>query len=98
MKGALYQNTATPPATFSMNFRSEDEIYDSGFQRAAAVRAVMNLSTGVYGDNDGGCCSAIYVGYSELITTKYKDEYGPVTMHLNHEALNDSLVVTCHEH
>lgn len=97
MKGALYQNTQTPPATFSMNFDGEDEIYNSGYRRELAVESIMNLKTGVYVDNDGECCSAIYGGYSELITTEYQDEYGAVTTHLNHEALNASLVVTCQE-
>lgn len=97
MKGALYQNTQTPPATFSMNFDGEDEIYSSGYERSQAIDSVMNLKTGVYVDNDGECCSAIYGGYSELITTEYQDEYGAVTTHLNHEALNASLVVTCQE-
>ena len=97
MKGALYQNTATPPSTFSMNFEGEDEIYNSGYSRELAVESIMNLKTGVYVDNDGECCSAIYGGYSELITTEYKDEYGDVTTHLNHEALNASLVVMCQE-
>ncbi|CUN12523.1 phage tail spike protein [Turicibacter sanguinis] len=97
MKGALYQNTQTPPATFSMNFDGEDEIYNSGYERSQAIDSVMNLKTGVYVDNDGECCSAIYGGYSELITTEYQDEYGKITTHLNHEALNASLVVTCQE-
>lgn len=97
MKGALYQNTQTPPATFSMNFDGEDEIYSSGYERSQAIDSVMNLKTGVYVDNDGECCSAIYGGYSELITTEYQDEYGKITTHLNHEALNASLVVTCQE-
>ena len=97
MKGALYQNTQTPPATFSMNFDGEDEIYNSGYRRELAVESIMNLKTGVYVDNDGECCSAIYGGYSELITTEYQDEYGEITTHLNHEALNASLVVTCQE-
>lgn len=97
MKGALYQNTQTPPATFSMNFDGEDEVYNSGYRRELAVESIMNLKTGVYVDNDGECCSAIYGGYSELITTEYQDEYGAVTTHLNHEALNASLVVTCQE-
>lgn len=97
MKGALYQNTQTPPATFSMNFDGEDEVYNSGYRRELAVESIMELKTGVYVDNDGECCSAIYGGYSELITTEYKDEYGAVTTHLNHEALNASLVVTCQE-
>ena len=97
MKGALYQNTATPPSTFSMNFDGEDEIYNSGYSRELAVDSVLNLKTGVYVDNDGECCSAIYGGYSELITTEYQDEDGYVTTHLNHEALNASLVVTCQE-
>ena len=97
MKGALYQNTQTPPATFSMNFDGEDEIYNSGYERSQAIDSVMNLKTGVYVDNDGECCSAIYGGYSELITTEYQDEYGEITTHLNHEALNASLVVTCQE-
>ena len=97
MKGALYQNTQTPPATFSMNFDGEDEIYNSGYRRELAVESIMNLKTGVYVDNDGECCSAIYGGYSELITTEYQDEYGALTTHLNHEALNASLVVTCQE-
>ncbi|MCU7195933.1 hypothetical protein [Turicibacter sanguinis] len=97
MKGTLYQNTQTPPATFSMNFDGEDEIYNSGYERSQAIDSVMNLKTGVYVDNDGECCSAIYGGYSELITTEYQDEYGEITTHLNHEALNASLVVTCQE-
>ena len=97
MKGALYQNTATPPATFSMNFDGEDEIYNSGYERSQAIDSVMNLKTGVYVDNEGECCSAIYGGYSELLTTEYMDEDGYVTTHLNHEALNASLVVTCQE-
>ena len=97
MKGALYQNTQTPPATFSMNFDGEDEVYNSGYRRELAVESIMNLKTGVYVDNDGECCSAIYGGYSELITTEYQDEYGEITTHLNHEALNASLVVTCQE-
>ncbi len=86
MKGALYQNTQTPPATFSMNFDGEDEVYNSGYRRELAVESIMNLKTGVYVDNDGECCSAIYGGYSELITTEYQDEYGEITTHLNHEA------------
>lgn len=97
MKGAVYQNTQTPPATFSMNFDGEDEFYNSGYERSQAIDSVMNLKTGVYVDNDGECCSAIYGGYSELITTEYQDEYGEITTHLNHEALNASLVVTCQQ-
>lgn len=97
MKGALYQNTQTPPSTFSMNFDGEDKVYNSGYARSQAVDSIMNLKTGVYVDNDGECCSAIYGGYSELITTEYSDEDGNMTTHLNHEALNASLVVTCQE-
>ena len=97
MKGAVYQNTQTPPATFSMNFDGEDEIYNSGYARSQAIDSIMNLKTGVYVDNDGECCSAIYGGFSELITTEYSDEDGNMTTHLNHEALNASLVVTCQE-
>lgn len=97
MKGALYQNTQTPPAVFSMNFDGEDEVYNSGYERGQAIDSVMNLKTGVYVDNEGECCSAIYGGYSELLTTEYMDEDGYVTTHLNHEALNASLVVTCQE-
>ena len=97
MKGALYQNTATPPRAFSMNFDGEDEVYNSGFTRGMAVDSIMNLKTGVYVDNEGECCSAIYGGHDELVTTEYVDEDGIVTKHLNVEALNASLVVTCQE-
>ena len=97
MKGALYQNTATPPRAFSMNFDGEDEVYNSGFTRDMAVDSIMNLKTGVYVDNEGECCSAIYGGHDELVTTEYIDEDGIVTKHLNVEALNASLVVTCQE-
>lgn len=97
MKGALYQNTATPPRAFSMNFDGEDEVYNSGFTRGMAVDSIMNLKTGVYVDNEGECCSAIYGGHDELVTTEYIDEDGIVTKHLNVEALNASLVVTCQE-
>ena len=47
--------------------------------------------------DDGQCCSAIYGGHDELVTTEYTDEDGIVTKHLNVEALNASLVVTCQE-
>ena len=97
MKGALYQNTQTPPLMFSMNFDGEDEVYNSGFTRDMAVASIMNLKTGVYIDNDGECCSAIYGGHDELITTEYEDEDGYTTTHLNTNALNASLVVTCQE-
>ena len=97
MKGALYQNTQTPPSMFSMNFDGEDEVYNSGFTRDMAVDSIMNLKTGVYVDNEGECCSAIYGGHDELVTTEYVDEDGIVAKHLNIEALNASLVVTCQE-
>lgn len=97
MKGAIYQKTATQSSTFSMNFDGEDEIYNSGYRREWAVDSVMNLKTGVYVENDGECCSAIYGGFSELIKTEYKDEYGEGITHLTHEALNVSLVITWQE-
>ena len=97
MKGGLYQNTATPPRSFSMNFDGEDEVYNSGFKRSQAVDSIMGLRTGVHVDNDGACTSAIYGGFNDLITAEYQDEDGITTKHINMEALNASLVVTCQE-
>lgn len=97
MKGALYQNTATPPATFSMNFIGEDDLYDSGYEKQEVIDSVMKLRTGVYVDNDGECCTSIWGGLSDLLTTEYTDDEGYRTLHLNTQALNAALVIMLQE-
>ena len=68
MKGALYQNTATPPSSFRLD-TEESELYFGGYTKQDMVDSILKLDTATNVDADGDITMALLENDDDLTMT-----------------------------
>ena len=89
MKGALYQNTSTPPSAFFLSTDENDELYFSGYTKQDMVDAILELDTQIQLDHDEDYTMKICPSENDLITTMIGDQ-----PHIDQSSLIAGLVET----
>jgi hypothetical protein len=89
MKGALYQNTSTPPSAFFLSTDENDDLYFSGYTKQDMVDAILELDTQIQLDHDEDYTMKICPSENDLITTMIDNQ-----PHVDHSSIIAGLVET----
>ena len=86
MKGSLYQNTATPPSTYSLT-ADEEEGYFSGYTKQDMIDSILSLETAINVDSDEDYKMTILPTDNDLVTTVFSD-----SRHIDHSSVISGLI------